>query len=102
MFSIKHITAILPVLYLCFLSLAALFAQYKITSKVVKSGQIEKLEETAQDESDERAILKRSNELLMECVRTLETKVDTEIVTRRAQQQEAEKEREIHQKKIEW
>ena len=60
------------------------------------------MEETARDESDERAILKRSNELLMECVRTLERKVDTEIVTRRAQQREVEKEREIHTKKIEW
>ena len=44
--------------------------------------------------------MKRSTELLMDCVRTLEEKLETEIVTRNLQQRESDKDRSVQIKKI--
>ena len=100
-FSAKQLITLLPLFYVVILSAIALFAQYKFTRRQLRRGTTDELVETVRDEADERAILKRSNELLMECVQALETKVDTEIVTRQRQQLEAEKERYAHEEKIE-
>ena len=53
------------------------------------------------EESKEREILQRSSELLMECIKTLTKKLDTEIISRRTYQYEAEKDKQHQVKKIE-
>ena len=90
-FSAKQLITLLPLFYVALLSAIVLFAQFKFTRRRVRLDPTDKLVETVRDEADERAILKRSNELLMECVQSLETKINIEIVTRQRQQLEAEK-----------
>ena len=62
--------------------------------------EVDRLQQCIEDEKDERLMLQRSSELLMECVKTLQKKLDTEIVTRRTYQRDTENEKKIQTKKI--
>merc|ERR1711970_1564430 len=62
--------------------------------------EVNRLQECIAAEKDERLMLQRSSELLMECVKTLQKKLDTEIVTRRTYQRDTENEKKIQTKKI--
>merc|ERR1712235_27535 len=57
--------------------------------------EVNRLQQCIEDEKDERLMLQRSSELLMECVKTLQKKLDTEIVTRRTYQRDTENEKKI-------
>lgn len=45
-------------------------------------------------------LLQRSSELLMDCVKTLQKKLDAEVLTRRSYQRESQKEKDYQVKKI--
>jgi len=70
-----------------------LFGSKKIQKERADAHQVEvnRLQQCIEDEKDERLMLQRSSELLMECVKTLQKKLDTEIVTRRTYQRDTEK-----------
>ena len=65
-----------------------------------KKEEIERLEICIKEEQSERQLLQRSSELLMDCVKTLQKKLDAEVVTRRCYQRESQKENESQMKKI--
>merc|ERR1711917_119512 len=104
--SAKQFIALLPVLYLAVSSLVALFIHYKVGKSFAykrlsqKQHEFVDIRQKLTEDEDERAIMKRSTELLMDCVRTLEEKLETEIVTRKVQQKESDKERSVQIKKI--
>merc|ERR1711917_212194 len=77
-----------------------LFGSKKIQKERADAHQVEvnRLQQCIEDEKDERLMLQRSSELLMEYVKTLQKKLDTEIVTRRTYQRETKKK--IQTKKI--
>ena len=79
-----------------------LFGSKKIQKERAGAHQVEvnRLQLCIEDEKDERLMLQRSSELLMECVKTLQKKLDTEIVTRRTYQRDTENEKKIQTKKI--
>ena len=79
-----------------------LFGSKKIQKERADAHQVEvnRLQQCIEDEKDERLMLQRSSELLMECVKTLQKKLDTEIVTRRTYQRDTENEKKIQTKKI--
>ena len=90
------------------MSVVSLLAQYSIGAWLVynkiekKQNEVDELRAQLESESNERVILQRSAELLMECIKTLTKKLDTEIVSRRTHQYETEKDKQLQLKKIEW
>lgn len=106
--SAKYIIAVLPFVYLAIMSVVSLLAQYSIGAWLVynkiekKQNEVDELRAQLESESNERVILQRSAELLMECIKTLTKKLDTEIVSRRTHQYETEKDKQLQLKKIEW
>merc|ERR1712168_753958 len=105
--SAKYIIAVLPFVYLAIMSVVSLLAQYSIGAWLVynkiekKQNEVDELKAQLEIESNERVILQRSAELLMECIKTLTKKLDTEIVSRRTHQCETEKDKQLQLKKIE-
>ena len=107
-FSAKYLIAVLPIVYLGIISLMSLLAQYGVGAWLVynrienKQKEIDQLKVKLNGETKERVLLQRSAELLMECIKTLTKKLDTEIVSRRTHQYETEKDKQLQLKKIEW
>ena len=107
-FSAKYLIAVLPIVYLGIISLMSLLAQYGVGAWLVynriesKQKEIDQLKVKLNGETKERILLQRSAELLMECIKTLTKKLDTEIVSRRTHQYETEKDKQLQLKKIEW
>lgn len=52
-------------------------------------------------EQNERQILQKSSEILMECIKGLQRKLDTEIICRKSYQREADKQKEVYEEKVE-
>ena len=52
-------------------------------------------------EQNERQTLQKSSEILMECIKGLQRKLDTEIICRKSYQREADKQKQIHEQKVE-
>ena len=90
------------------MSVVSLLAQYSVGAWLVynkiekKQNEVDELKAQLKSESNERVILQRSAELLMECIKTLTKKLDTEIVSRRTHQYETEKDKQLQFNKIEW
>merc|ERR1712189_1873 len=105
--SAKYLIAVLPIVYLGIMSLMSLLAQYGVGAWLVynriesKQKEIDQLKVKLNGETKERILLQRSAELLMECIKTLTKKLDTEIVSRRTHQYETEKDKQLQLKKIE-
>merc|ERR1712157_548131 len=104
--SAKYFIAALPLIYAGFISLMSIAAQHSISVWLVfsklksKQRQINGLKEKLDGEINERAVLHKSSELLMECIKTLQKKLDDEIVTRRIKEFSIEKERAIQVKRM--
>merc|ERR1712147_503441 len=108
--SAKTMIGTLPFVWIGILSVLTVFMQgfigkYLFGSKKAQKEradahqiEVNRLQQRIEDEKDERLMLHRSSELLMECVKTLQKKLDTEIVTRRTNQRDNEKK--IQTKKI--
>ena len=62
---------------------------------------IEKLEQLMKGEQNERQTLQKSSEILMECIKGLQRKLDTEIICRKSYQREADKQKDVYSKKVE-
>ena len=105
-FSAKYLIAVLPIVYLGIISLMSLLAQYGVGAWLVynrienKQKEIDQLKVKLNGETKERVLLQRSAELLMECIKTLTKKLDTEIVSRRTHQYETEKDKQLQSDQI--
>jgi hypothetical protein len=72
-----------------------------INSVKEEDNQIKRLEEIMKGEQSERQMLQKSSEILMDCIKGLQRKLDTEIICRKAYQKEAHKEKVIYTEKVE-
>ncbi|CBY15899.1 unnamed protein product [Oikopleura dioica] len=80
----KQLIAFLPSLFMVAITvITMLFQAWTHSLQKKKDTKIESLEDRLKDEKKERKMLQRSSELLLECVKGLQKKLDSEVICRK-------------------
>merc|ERR1719190_280969 len=105
----KMVVGVFPAITVLMVSFASVVIQRYFTQEIEpaekpvneEENQIKKLEDVIAQESEERKSLSKSSQILMDCIKSIQRKLDDEISCRKAHQIKSEKEKVFYHDKIE-
>merc|ERR1719190_99323 len=105
----KMVVGVFPAITVLMVSFASVVIQRYFTQEIEpaekpvneEENQIKRLEDVIAQESEERKSLSKSSQILMDCIKSIQRKLDDEISCRKAHQIKSEKEKVFYHEKIE-